>query len=132
TRNQLSDLAKALEDILRAGVSGRMQPQTFFAQLRNVFAQTATDPQQIAHASSLGALISEYIDDLPYQSQIMSITEQDWLTMGAIKQDEILNDIRGKLSFYREYERHPEFWKDVTHSHNEGDKVSPIPLDRLP
>jgi hypothetical protein len=132
TRNQLSDLAGALNEILRAGVAGRAQPQMVFTQLREIFARTAVAPDQIRNAHSLGAMISEYVDDLPFQSEIMSISEQDWLAMGAIKQDEVLNDIRGKLRFYQEYQEHPDFWKDVTHSGNEGDKVALIPLDRLP
>ncbi|MBV9758035.1 MAG: VWA domain-containing protein [Alphaproteobacteria bacterium] len=135
TRNQLSDLATALQDVLHAGLAGRTAPETFFSQLRATFAAGATDPariRQIMGASSLGDLISEYVDDLPYVSQIMSISEQDWLAMGAMGQDQVLNDIQSKLRLYQEFAEHPEFWKDVTHSRSEGDKVFPVPLEALP
>ncbi len=135
TKNQLSDLAKALTDILTTGRAGRIEPQAFFARLRQVFAAAATDPQQIARigrTTSLGGLLSEYVDDLPYTSTIMGITEQEWLSWGTIKQDEVLNDIEGKLRAYRNFQEHPDWFKDVTHSGSDGDKVAPVPLDRMP
>ena len=54
TRNQLSDLANALQTILRTGLAGRTDPQTFFTQLRSAFAQAVNDPQRIAQANNIG------------------------------------------------------------------------------
>ena len=97
TRNQLSDLAKSLQTILDAGLAGRTEPRTFFTQLRSTFAAAARDPQRIAHAASIGGLLGEYLDDLPYQSEIMDIQEADWIAMGAIAQRTVLNNIEAKL-----------------------------------
>lgn len=84
TRNQLSDLAHNLQGILDAGLVGRTEPRQFFAQLRSTLAAAARDPQRLASATKISALMGEYLDDLPYQSEIMDIQEADWLAMGTI------------------------------------------------
>ena len=132
TRNQLSDLANALQTILRAGLAGRTQPQAFFGQLRSAFAQAATDPQRIAQANNIGGLLGEYLAELPYRSQIMDITEDDWLQMGPINQRVVLNDVESRLRLYEEFQTQTDLWKDVTHSGLPGEALFPVPIEALP
>lgn len=132
TRDQLSDLAQSLHNILEAGIAGRTEPQTFFSQLRAAFATAARDPSQISHADRLGAMLGEYLDGLPYKSDIMNISEQDWLAMGAIAQRGILNNVESRLRLYQEYEAHPDLWVQVSGSHDPGEAMFPVPLEALP
>lgn len=132
TRNQLSDLAASLQHILDAGLAGRMEPQTFFTQLQSAFAASARDPSTISHIDRIGPLLGEYLDDLPYKSDVASITQDTWLAMGAIGQRTILNNIASRLRLYQDFESHPELWVHLGHSKDEGEAVYPVPLEALP
>ena len=132
TRNQLSDLARSLQAILQAGLAGRTEPRMFFTQLRSTFAAAARDPQRIAGAQRIGALLGEYLDDLPYQSEIMDIQEADWVAMGAIAQRTVLNDIEAKLRLYQEFQANADLWVDLSGSRTAGEALFPVPIEALP
>lgn len=132
TRNQLSDLARSLQAILQAGLAGRTEPRTFFTQLRATFAAAARDPQRITGAQRIGALLGEYLDDLPYQSEIMDIGEADWIAMGAIAQRTILNSIEAKLRLYQEFQSNADLWVDLSGSRAAGEALFPVPIEALP
>ncbi len=132
TRNQLSDLARSLQAILQAGLAGRTEPRTFFTQLRATFAAAARDPQRIGAAQRIGALLGEYLDDLPYQSEIMDIQEADWIAMGAIAQRTVLNSIEAKLRLYQEFQSNADLWVDLSGSRAAGEALFPVPIEALP
>ncbi len=132
TRNQLSDLAQSLQFILKTGLAGRTEPQTFFTQLRSAFAAAARDPQKIAQSKNIGGMLGEYLQGLPYKSDIMNISEQDWLAMGAIAQRTILNNVESRLRLYQEYQAHPDLWVQLSGSTDPGEAVYPVPLEALP
>ena len=132
TRNQLSDLAHSLQGILDAGLAGRTEPRQFFSQLRSTFAAAARDPQRIAGASKIGAMLGEYLDDLPYQSEIMDIQEPDWLAMGAIAQRTVLNNIEAKLRLYQEFQSNLDLWVDLSGTRSPGEALFPVPIEALP
>lgn len=132
TRNQLSDLARSLQTILQAGLAGRTEPRSFFTQLRATFAAAARDPQRIGSAQRIGALLGEYLDDLPYQSEIMDIGEADWIAMGAIAQRTILNSIEAKLRLYQEFQSNADLWVDLSGSRAAGEALFPVPIEALP
>lgn len=132
TRNQLSDLAKSLQTILQAGLAGRTEPRTFFTQLRSTFAAAARDPQRIAGAQTIGALLGEYLEDLPYQSEIMDIGEADWVAMGAIAQRTVLNNVEAKLRLYQEFQANADLWVDLSGSRTPGEALFPVPIEALP
>jgi len=132
TRNQLSDLARSLQTILQAGLAGRTEPRSFFTQLRATFAAAARDPQRIAGSQRIGALLGEYLDDLPYQSEIMDIQEADWIAMGAIAQRTVLNSIEAKLRLYQEFQSNADLWVDLSGSRAAGEALFPVPIEALP
>ncbi|MDI2113723.1 vWA domain-containing protein [Commensalibacter nepenthis] len=132
TRNQLSDLAQALQIILKTGLAGRTEPQTFFTQLRSAFAAAARDPSKIAQSQQIGGMLGEYLQDLPYKSDIMNISEKDWLAMGAIAQRTILNNVESRLRLYQEYQAHPDLWVNLSGNNDPGEAVFPVPLEALP
>lgn len=132
TRNQLSDLASALQKILAAGLAGRTAPETFFSELRAAFAAAATDPQRISQSQRIGGLLGEYLDGLPYKSEIMDIDQDSWLSMGPIQQRVVLNNVESRLRLYQEFQSQTELWHDLTHSGQRGEEVYPVPLEALP
>jgi hypothetical protein len=129
SRNQLSDLTAALQEILRTGRAMRVTPQNFFGQLQAAFAASARGVN-IARAATLGGLLGEYLDGLPYQSQIASVDEASWLAMGAVGQDNILAHVDSCLAFYQDRQERPSAWFDLSHTGQAGEAVTPIPLEQ--
>jgi hypothetical protein len=131
TRNQLSDLSQALTRILDAGLAGRTDPRTFFGQMRAAFAATARDPARLGNLARVGQALGEYLDGLPYQSQVMELTEQEWLAMGAAGQRELINGIEAKLRLYQEFAARPDLWVTLD-GRPGGEAFFPVPLEALP
>jgi len=117
---------------LQAGRAARTAPQTLFVQLRSAFATAAVNPDRITHAATLGALLPEYLDGLPYKSEITTISQDDWNARGTVGQAQVLNDIDAKIALYRDYDSHADLWQDVTHSGHEEEKLFPVPIGDLP
>jgi hypothetical protein len=132
TRNQLSDLSDTLNAILRAGMASQLAPDTFFARLRDTLLTASRTPERIAQARALGDMLGEYLDGLPYHSQLMDITQDQWAAMGTVDQFNLLNDITSKLRNYEWYERQSALWHDVAHTGVEGEKMIALRIDELP
>lgn len=145
SKNQLSSLATALELVLTAGTSAlENDPASFFSQLRTVVATAARDPSAIPGVDpsaalpdpddipDLGSLLGEWLAGLPYESQLMGIDEQSWLTMGPAEQDTILSTVRTKLRYYRVFYGQADQWIPLAEQAPEGDWVYPIPIALLP
>ncbi len=132
TRNQLSDLDGALERIVRAGRATRMEPREFFGQLQSALALAARQPDRIGRTNDLGGLLAEYLEDLPYQSNIMSLDSRTWEMMGASAQAQILNEIDAKRRLYLEFNRNTRLWVTLSGRRDAGEQVFPVPLSALP
>jgi serine/threonine-protein kinase PpkA len=132
SKNQLSDLQDALKLILEQGLSNRLSPQNFFGQLKAAAAATSRDPRRLGDLQKLGAVVGEYLDDLPYKSQVMELTEQEWLAMGAAAQRELLNSVEAKIRLYTEFHNQPEMWVSFDGGKVPGDALYPVPLEALP
>ncbi len=77
-------------------------------------------------------MLGEYLDDLPYQSEIMDIGEADWIAMGAISQRTVLNSIEAKLRLYQEFQSNADLWVDLSGSRAAGEALFPVPIEALP
>lgn len=131
TRNQLSDLAQALRQILDAGLASRTDPATFFGQLRTAFAVAARGGSQ-AQADRIGGMLGEYLDGLPYRSDIMNISQDDWLAIGGIKQADILAGVEAKLRLYQEFQEQRDLWVNLAGPDHPGEAAFPVPIEALP
>jgi hypothetical protein len=132
TRDQLSDLAATLRLVIEQGNAGRLAPQTVFANIRNAALAGVRDPRRIGQMAALGSVFGEYLDGLPYRSQVMTLTEQDWLDLQAGGQRELLNALEANLRLYEEYLRTPGLWIPFDGGRNPGEAMFPVPLEALP
>jgi hypothetical protein len=132
TKNQLSDLASTLKQVLRLGRAGDIEPRNFFAQLQSAVASSFRDPQQIPHATQIGSLLGEFLDDLPYKSELLQTSSMEWEQMSALKRDAIMNGIDGKLALYAFFDAEPGKWYNLGNSHNPSEAVYPVPIEALP
>jgi len=132
TRNQLSDLANTLRSIIQAQAAARLSPETFFERVRGAAAAAARDPRRMAEFQRLGGAFGEFLQDLPYQSQIMEFTQEEWNSMGAGRRTEIVNALEAKLRLYEEFNRQPLLWVSFDGGRDPGEAMYPVPIDALP
>lgn len=137
TKNQLSDLAQAVTAILDAGEQSQATSSAdFFDLVRSAAAHLARDPEALKKpdASRLGelGLLGEYLDDLPYKSDVASLTRDNWVEWSTSQQEEVLDKLRRKLRHYKLYEEDVDRWVALAPDAAASDRVYPVPLEALP
>ncbi len=138
TKNQLSNLRDVDKAILDSGDRAQHSVGTadFFDLLRSSAAHLARDPARLNDpaASKLGqlGLLGEYLDDLPYRSQVMSLTSDAWETWSLDQQEEFLDGLRRKLRHYQVYHDDADRWIALSPGADPGARVYPVPIEALP
>jgi len=136
TKNQLSDLSQRLKVILdQAQRTKRTGARDFFQSILAAAAQTSRDPMQFSRQpdQNLGEMgvLAEFLDDLPYRSNIMRLTEEDWYRLSVGEQQAIVNNIKSKIRRYTQIHDDVANW--VTFGAAEpGDAVYRVPLSLMP
>ena len=137
TKNQLSDMAQVVTTVLDAGEKSQQTATAdFFDLIRSAAANLARDPAKLADpkATRLGqlGLLGEYLDDLPYKSDVMGLTRDDWVSWSTSEQEELLDKLRRKLRLYQLYNDDVGRWVALAPGADAGDTVYPVPLEALP
>jgi serine/threonine-protein kinase PpkA len=136
TKNQLSDLSQRLKVILdQAQRTKRTGAKDFFQSILAAAVQTSRDPDQFSRRpnQNLGELgiLAEFLDDLPYRSNIMRLTEEDWYRLSVGEQQAIVNSLKSKIRRYTQIHDDVANW--VTFGATEpGDAVYRVPLSLMP
>jgi serine/threonine-protein kinase PpkA len=136
TKNQLSDLSQRLKVVLdQAQRTKRTRDKDFFQSILAAVAQMSRDPLQFSRKpdQNLGELgvLAEFLDDLPYRSNIMRLTEEDWYRLSVGEQQAIVNNLKSKIRRYTQIHDDVANW--VTFGATEpGDAVYRIPLSLMP
>lgn len=136
TKSQLSDLSDVVKKIADAANSGLISPSDMFTQLRSVAAAMGQDPNKLKQNSStkiadLG-LLGEYLDGIPYKSQVTGIDEETWKGMSAQEQEKFVRELNSKLRHYRLYNEDQARWIPLSEGSDSRDFVYPVPLEALP
>jgi hypothetical protein len=140
TRDQLSDLHDVLAEILLRAEEGAFAPQDFLDELRSLAAIVSRDPEAVessgaaAGAMSLADLgyMREYIEGLPYQSEVMDLDLASWQTWSAVQQFEFINSLDSKVAYYRALHDNLDLWVSLDGGSVDGDSVYPLLLEALP
>lgn len=136
TKSQLNDLAAVVKKIADAANSGLISSDDMFKQLRSVAAAMGQDPNKIKQGTStkiaeLG-LLGEYLDGIPYKSQVTGIDEETWKSMGGQQQEKFIIDLQKKLRLYQKYNEDVDRWISLTEGSDPKDNVYPVSLEALP
>jgi serine/threonine-protein kinase PpkA len=138
SRNQLSALISSLQSVIQGAETARLhdEPLNFFDYVVSAAAEITRDPGLYAlnpGASKLveTGVLNEFLEGLPYTSEIMNITEKDWEAMGNIQQIEFIEDLKSKIGVYQGYYIDVNNWTKFD-SENEGDSLYRVPLTMLP
>jgi serine/threonine-protein kinase PpkA len=134
TKNQLSDLKSTISQLIRLRQETRLRPDEFFDRMRSAAASMLRDPDRIAETKveSLGDVLGEYLEGLPYESEIAGIDERYWNSMGPARQQQLVDRLQSKLDLYQRFNENPKLWVALAEGAPESEKVYPVPLDALP
>lgn len=132
TRRQLNQLAAKTDYLVRSALQAKTESSRFFSLLRMISAATAQDPKRFANDNAnLSALMPSFLRILPYKSDVLAITADDWRGMGPSKQDAFVRRLREKLTFYRQIDADQSRWQTMGGT-DPAEAVALIPLQRLP
>lgn len=136
TKGQLSNLYKQLKMLLAGSEQAFLNGDAdLFSQIASAAAQMSRDPNQFSlHPDrnlSENGLLDEVLEDLPYKSQIGSMSRQDWEAMSTGQRDEFIKRIKSLLALYEAYDKDSTHWEDFG-AKNPNDRVYRVPLKTLP
>lgn len=134
TKNEMSTMAELLDNLIRLGEQsqGTDDALSFFTQVRGVVSDMATNPDRRinADADTLGGAL-EYLEQLPYRSQLLQMTEDRW-AQSAMMRRSIIDGMRQKLTQYRKWLFDPQVWTALHDGASDGELVFAMPFDVLP
>lgn len=136
TKGELSDLSDVVSEILSSANAGLISPTDMFERLRSVAAAMGADPSQVQqsegqHLGELG-LMGEYLEDLPYQSEVLNLDEETWLSWDGLQQERFIRRLATKLRHYQRYNEDVDRWVSLAEGADPRDDVYPIPLEMMP
>lgn len=139
TRDQLSDLRNSLQQVLELAEEGVLSPRNFINELKAMAARLSRNPEQVAGPGEGGSLslaelgyVGEYVEDLPYVSEVMGLSLADWEEWPAERQIDFVNRLDGKISYYQALHDHTDLWVSLNGGPVDGDSVFPVLLEMLP
>lgn len=134
TKNEMATMAELIENLVRIGEQsqGSGDAMSFFEQVRGVIADMATNPDRRinAEARTVGGAL-EYLDRLPYRSQLLQMTEDRWAQSAMLRRS-IIDGMRQKLTQYRKWLFDPTVWTPLYDGAPDGEMVFAMPFDVLP
>lgn len=136
TKGQLSNLYKQLKLLLAGSEKAFLNgDEDLFGQIASAAAQMSRDPNQFSlHPDrnlAENGLLDEVLEDLPYKSQVGSMSRQDWESMSTGQRDEFIKRIKSLLALYEAYNKDATHWEDFG-ARNPNDRVYRVPLKALP
>lgn len=136
TKNQLSDLQSTVRRLVAAYEKTQLDPTSFFNQLRSAAVAMGRDPSKLGQGQAKNleqsGLMGEYLDGLPYQSQLMTMGFDTWSNMGVGQSQAIIDNLKSKIALYQRFHDDVDRWVKLNPGAGDGDRVFPVPIDELP
>ncbi|WP_035237110.1 VWA domain-containing protein [Desulfobacter vibrioformis] len=133
-KRQLDALNTILKEIMAAGRRGQIGGEDFFTALQATSAAASRDPNLIKNAKTMAdtGLVPEFLSGLPYQSRLMSMNNDLWMSWSVDEQDEFLNELDAKIQAYRSIHDRPQGWVALNPADDPDEHVYPVSLELLP
>jgi hypothetical protein len=136
TKNQLSDLQSTVRRLVEAYEKAQLDPASFFNQLRSAAVAMGRDPSRLnqGQAKNLeqAGLMGEYLEGLPYQSQLMTLDFGSWTNMSVGQTQAIIDNLKSLVVLYQRFHDDVGRWVALNPGAPDGDRVFPVPIDSLP
>lgn len=134
TKNEMATMAELLRETLTVAeaVRGSDDADAFFTQVREIVGSMAQDPDRLVNpaAESIADAL-EFLEDLPYQSQIMGMTPERW-GQSAMQRRQIMDGMHQKMVQYVKWLQDPAVWTSLYDGSPDGEYVFAMPFDVLP
>ena len=134
TRNQLSNLSEILNRLLEtARADDSIGSTDFFDMLRGAIGGMMIDGDVTVSNDfeTLGQALGDYLDVLPYSSEVLGISADRWTESAAFR-DDVLDGVESKLRAYRMIFSNVDLWTPLYEGAPEGEHVYPMPIDLMP
>lgn len=136
SKNQLSDLQRTLQIIVdQAERTKKTDSRDFFQSILSASAQLARDPAAFSARPGQNlqetGVLGEFLEGLPYKSDIMLLREEDWYRMSVGEQTAFINRLKSRITRYEEYDKDRSNWESFGAA-NPGDWLYRVPLSVLP
>ncbi|NLC70782.1 MAG: VWA domain-containing protein [Desulfuromonadaceae bacterium] len=133
-REQLSSLAQALDQVVKALMRAEVTQSQFFEALQGVAGQAMKRPEDLGKGARLAetGLLPAFIQSLPYKSDILSLTDEMFASMTAEQRSQLEWSILAKLDQYRAINEQVDAWFRLNDTDPDQDLVYPLHLDYLP
>lgn len=133
SKNELA----ALRDVIKRAVDIATDPMRssrgdFFRQLRESVALAARRPEAVQSAGTLGALLGEYLQDLPYNSQVINLTMEDFRNMSPERERQLTDALKSKLRALDGLHQDSTRWHALAPGAPPGESVTIVPMTLLP
>ncbi|MGH8507986.1 MAG: vWA domain-containing protein, partial [Gammaproteobacteria bacterium] len=136
SRDQLSDLRNGLQQALDLAEEGVLSPRNFINELKSMAARLSRDPKSVAEGAGLSlaelGYLNEYVEDLPYVSEVTGLSLSDWEEWPAERQVDFVSRLESKVSYYQALHDHTDLWVSLDGGPVSGESVFPVLLDMLP
>lgn len=136
TKSQLSDLSSVVTQIVEAANASLVSPTDMFDRLRSVAATMGRDPNDLrqGNAQKLGqmGLLGEYLEGLPYKSDVLGLDEEGWKAMSVAAQTQFMMRLNTKLRQYQSFNADTGSWVSLAKGSDPSEAVYPVPLESLP
>lgn len=136
TKNQLSDLQSTVRRLVDAYEKTQLDPGSFFNQLRSAAVAMGRDPSKLGQGKARNleeaGLMGEYLEGLPYQSQVMGLDFSAWTNMSVGQSQAIIDNLKSLVVLYQRFHDDVDRWVKLNAAASDGDKVFPVPIDSLP
>ncbi len=134
TKNELATMADILRKLVLFGEQAQSSTDamSFFGQVQGLIADMAQNPDLVVsrETTTLGSAL-EFLERLPYQSQILDMTEERWAQSAMIRRS-IIDGMRQKLTQYEKWLRDSSVWTALFEGAPDGSYVFAMPFDILP
>jgi hypothetical protein len=133
-KRQLDSLRTLLSGVIEAGRMGSISGDDFFTSLKAASSIVVRDPDKLNQATSLenSGLIPEFLEGLPYQSRLMSISNELWSSFSHDEQDNFINNLEANVRAYQSIHDAPGGWITLNEGDDADETVYPLPLELLP
>ncbi|MGU3496672.1 vWA domain-containing protein [Xanthobacteraceae bacterium A53D] len=133
SKNELSTLRDVLKLAIEIGSDPmRASRGGFFQRLREAVALISVKPDAVQNAGTLGPVLGEYLQDLPYNSEIINLTVEDFRDMSPVRERQVLDTLKSKLAAIERIHGESARWHQLKPGAPAGESVTIIPLSLMP
>ncbi|MGE8397445.1 MAG: vWA domain-containing protein, partial [Comamonas sp.] len=136
TKAELSNLSDVTRKVLEAANKGLISPSDMFSSLRSIAATMSNDPSLLNQKNTSGlaksGVMGEFLEGLPYQSEVLNLDEATWSGWSALQQEQFIRNLSSKLRLYERFNADVDRWVALSPDADAREKVYPVKLEMLP